>query len=231
MRRLLLALPLLLGSGWVHAQSGNCGALVKPQSMPVQPTLLPSLAPELAIPSHQLGAPTGVLSHAFDEAQTVDHVLFRLRVEGCRNVASVLPPASPASDVIDPASYKPRTEFDNTPWRFNMSQNGKNMTADEFSAWMKARGVRVARGASASVAAPVTAPGDLPDPPPSAATPVAPQSQPDPMAVPPVAPAITPPVTTPFPTQPASTQPQGMPPGYQPPAEPPQDGADASDGG
>ena len=58
MRRLLLALPLLLGSGWVHAQSGDCGALVKPQSMPVQPTLLPSLAPELAIPSHQLGAPT-----------------------------------------------------------------------------------------------------------------------------------------------------------------------------
>ena len=213
MRRLLLALPLLLGSGWVHAQSGNCGALVKPQSMPVQPTLLPSLAPELAIPSHQLGAPTGVLSHAFDEAQTVDHVLFRLRVEGCRNVASVLPPASPASDVIDPASYKPRTEFDNTPWRFNMSQNGKNMTADEFSAWMKARGVRVARGAGTPPAAPVTAPGDLPDPPPSAPAPVVPQ--PEPTAVPPGAPIAPPPATTP-----PATQTQGMPPGYQPPAEP-----------
>ena len=228
MHRHLFALPLLLVSGWVHAQSGNCGALVKPQAMPVQPTLLPALAPELAIPSHQLGAPTGVLSQAFDEAQSVDHVLFRLRVEGCRSVANALPSPSPSSDVIDPASYKPRTEFDNTPWRFNMSQNGKNMTADEFSAWMKARGVRVARGAATP--APVTAPGDLPDPPPSAATPVAPQSQPAPAAVPPVVPITTPPATTS-----PLTQPQGMPPGYQPPTDPPvdpaQDGADASDGG
>lgn len=218
MRHLLLAMPLLLGSGWVHAQSGDCGALVKPQSMPVQPTLLPSLAPELAIPSHQLGAPTGVLSHAFDEAQTVDHVLFRLRVEGCRSVAGVVPPASPASDVIDPASYKPRTEFDNTPWRFNMSQNGKNMTADEFSAWMKARGVRVARGAAASTPAPVAAPGDLPDPPPPTAAPVVSPPQDAPTAVPPAAPP--------------STQQQGMPPGYQPPANPASQGeVDATDGG
>lgn len=230
MHRHLLALPLLLATGWVHAQSGNCGALVKPQAMPVQPTLLPSLAPELAIPSHQLGAPTGVLSQAFDEAQSVDHVLFRLRVEGCRSIANALPAPSPASGVIDPASYKPRTEFDNTPWRFNMSQNGKNMTADEFSAWMKARGVRVARGAGAGTAAtaPIVAPGDLPDPPPSAA-PVVPQSQPDPMAIPaaPVpVPASTPPATPP------PAQPQGMPPGFQPPAEPPsQGGADANDGG
>ena len=44
---------------------------------------------------------------------------------------------------IDPAAYKPQTAFDNTPWRFNMTQNGKRMTADEFDAWMKARGVRV----------------------------------------------------------------------------------------
>ena len=35
-----------------------------------------------------------------------------------------------------------------------MSQNGKKMTADEFSAWMKARGVRVARGAGAPAAPP-----------------------------------------------------------------------------
>ena len=167
-----LVVPLFLIAGGANAQAADCGALVKPQAMPVQPTLLPSLAPELAIPSHQLGAPTGVLSQAFDEAQSVDHVLFRLRVEGCRSVANALPAPSPASGVIDPASYKPRTEFDNTPWRFNMSQNGKNMTADEFSAWMKARGVRVARGATTPAApAPVTAPGDLPNPPPESTAP------------------------------------------------------------
>ena len=31
--------------------------------------------------------------------------------------------------------------------RFLMTQNGKRMSADDFDAWMKARGVRIARGA------------------------------------------------------------------------------------
>src|SRR5690349_13474501 len=80
---------------------------------------------------------------------------------------------TPARGVVDPANpaaYKPRTEFDNTPWRFNMSQNGKNMTADEFSAWMESRGVRVARGATPAPApAPAAAPaGELPATPPAA---------------------------------------------------------------
>lgn len=34
-------------------------------------------------------------------------------------------------------------------YRFNMSQGDKKMTADEFDAWMKANGIRVARGAAA----------------------------------------------------------------------------------
>ena len=140
----LIVVSLLLASGWAQAQSNQCATLVPP-SIPVRPTLVPALAPELALPSHQLGAPTGVLAQAFDESQSVDQVLFRLRVEGC-SVANALPAPTPASGIIDPATYKPKTEFDNTPWRFNMSQNGKQMTADEFSAWMKARGVRVAKG-------------------------------------------------------------------------------------
>ena len=32
-------------------------------------------------------------------------------------------------------------------YRFHMTQNGKRMSADDFDAWMKARGVRIARGA------------------------------------------------------------------------------------
>lgn len=55
-------------------------------------------------------------------------------------------PAAPAAELIDAATYKPRTEFDNTPWRFNMNQNGERMTADAFAAWMEAKGVRVAKG-------------------------------------------------------------------------------------
>ncbi len=35
-----------------------------------------------------------------------------------------------------------------------MSQNGKRMTAEEFDAWMKARGVRVVKARPAAGAAP-----------------------------------------------------------------------------
>lgn len=30
--------------------------------------------------------------------------------------------------------------------RFYMTQNGERMTADDFDAWMKARGIRIAKG-------------------------------------------------------------------------------------
>ena len=43
-------------------------------------------------------------------------------------------------------AYVPLTKDDNTPWRFDMSQNGKRMTSAEFDAWMKAKGIRVATG-------------------------------------------------------------------------------------
>lgn len=34
-------------------------------------------------------------------------------------------------------------------YRFLMQQEGKNMSADQFDAWMKANGIRVARGSAA----------------------------------------------------------------------------------
>lgn len=36
--------------------------------------------------------------------------------------------------------------------RFEMTQHGQRMTADDFDAWMKARGIRVVKGAPASAA-------------------------------------------------------------------------------
>jgi hypothetical protein len=45
-----------------------------------------------------------------------------------------------------PGAYVPLTKDDNSPWRFDMSQNGRRMTAEEFDAWMKAKGIRVAKG-------------------------------------------------------------------------------------
>ena len=90
-----------------------------------------------------------MLAQAFDESQTVDQVLLRLRIEACRDVAmSTAPGASSTPGTIRRRTSR-RPQFDNTPWRFDMNQNGKRMTADEFDAWMKARGVRVAQGRAA----------------------------------------------------------------------------------
>jgi len=58
------------------------------------------------------------------------------------------------------AAYVPLTKDDNTPWRFDMSQNGKRMTSAEFDAWMKAKGIRVATGKPGTTAAPAAAAPD-----------------------------------------------------------------------
>lgn len=175
-----------------HASAQDCARLLT-QRAPLQPQASTPLSAELSAPTMRLGAPTGVLAQAYDEALSVDQVLLRIDIEKCRAVAkATVPGAMPSSD--DPAAYKPKTEFDNTPWRFNMSQNGKRMTADEFSAWMKAKGVRVARGAG------------MPAPAPAPAT-VAPDGTPLPAA-----PAATPagmPVAAPTPTPTPTPAPGG----------------------
>lgn len=48
-----------------------------------------------------------------------------------------------------PGAYVPLIKDDNTPWRFDMRQNGRQMTAAEFDAWMKAKGIHVATGKAA----------------------------------------------------------------------------------
>lgn len=166
--RFACCLLLLAASSAAQAQSINCASV--PRAMPLLPSVLAPVASELVSASEELVTANGVLARAYDDSQSVDQVLLRMNIERCKNVAMVMPAPS-VVDPNDPAAYKPKTEFDNTPWRFNMKQNGKNMTADEFSAWMKARGVRVARGAGAApvaeppaagATAPGTPPGSLP---------------------------------------------------------------------
>lgn len=195
MHRAIVGLTLLFVAGVAQAQgAASCAAVMAPKASPIQPTMLAPITSELTALSHQLGAPTGVLAQAFDEAQSVDNVLLRLRIEGCRSVANALPVPSPAGGIIDPATYKPKTQFDNTPWRFDMNQNGKRMTADEFSAWMQARGVRVAKGATPATAAPAATP----------AVPGDPLTQPVvPPAVPTTPPAVPPADLLPDPPQPS----------------------------
>jgi hypothetical protein len=156
-RHVLPALLLCVAPAVSFAQSGaicNTNLMV---AMPVRPTVIAPVAIELAPATTQLGGASGVLTQAFDEALSVDNVLLRIRQDGCRAMANARPAGS-VVDSADPAAYKPKTEFDNTPWRFNMTQNGKRMTADEFDAWMKSKGVRVVgRKEPASTAPPAAA--------------------------------------------------------------------------
>ncbi|MBS0198998.1 MAG: hypothetical protein JSR70_00950 [Proteobacteria bacterium] len=124
------------------AQQVNCTDV--PQAMPSGNDVLAPVAAELRpIISAQLGSPSGVLAQAYDQAMSADMVVLRLRVETCRKIASTLPSPS-STNPNDPAAYKPQSQWDNSPWRFNMQ---KGMTATEFEAWMKAKGLRVAKGA------------------------------------------------------------------------------------
>ena len=181
---------------------------------PLHGGVIAPVAAELADAGNPLGIPGSVLGQAFDASQSLDQVLLRIRIAACRDVAVVVP-APGVLDPADPAAYKPRTEFDNTPWRFNMSQNGKNMTADEFSAWMKSRGVRVARGAApAAPAAPAateaTATGATATEAPATEAPATEPSVAEPPATAPIMtapPAIEPPATVPAATAPAATEP------------------------
>ena len=158
-RRTLSILLCLAMPGLAHAAGDAChGEMLS--ATPVRPNLISPVAIELAPATTQLGGVTGVLSQSFDEALSVDNVLMRIRLDGCRAMAKATLPASVAKPG-DPAAYKPRTEFDNAPWRFDMTQNGKRMTADEFDAWMKSRGVRVVKGPPAVAApAPVAPPAE-----------------------------------------------------------------------
>ncbi len=161
-RRASFVLLFLVPAVSLAQASGICTSDLM-VATPVRPALLSPVAIELTPGTNQLGGAGGVLAQAFDEALSVDNVLLRIRQDGCRAMASAKP-ASSVVDPNDPAAYKPRTEFDNTPWRFDMTQNGKRMTADEFDAWMKSKGVRVVR-ANAAVAVPAAS-----EPAPSSAT-------------------------------------------------------------
>ena len=141
-RLALICLASLAGfaASPVHAAQ-DCSVKTVPQPLPLRPTALPPLSGELPGSGRQLGAPDGLLAYASNEAQSVDRVLLRLRMEGCQNISQA-------------ADYVPRTKWDNGPWRFNAGGAGKKFSAAEFSAWMESRGVHVARGNAGAAAQP-----------------------------------------------------------------------------
>jgi hypothetical protein len=140
---LRLAMPLLLALPLVAPASASTDCLSEPapQTLPVRDGLVAAPA------SGFVTQPASLFPAAHDESLALDRVLQRQRLEGC--LAAMLAPASVGAGsavAVSADGYVPRTEFDNAPHRFNMEQGGKRMTAEDFDAWMAARGYRVAKG-------------------------------------------------------------------------------------
>lgn len=140
------------------AQAAIDCASFKPLSPSTGNTLqIVPIAEELAAPNRQLGTGVG-FAELFSAGTTVEVVLSRIQHQECRATTAA------AKSLTDAAgAYQPKPG-EATAWRFDMTQNGKRMTADEFDAWMKARGVRVVKG-PAAVAAPPPPPAPAPEPP------------------------------------------------------------------
>jgi hypothetical protein len=133
-----LALPLPSLSNAIA-----CRDVPASQPLPVRTSLVAPLAPGLVGRPSVVATPHALLASSRDESLALDLVLLRLQLESC------------VKD--DYAGYKPKTQFDNTPWRFNM-EKGKKFDAAQFDAWMKSRGVRVAKGNAAATATPAQTP-------------------------------------------------------------------------
>jgi hypothetical protein len=141
MIRSLLACLILVVAMPLQASTPQCAGTPAVQSSAIGATVLSPVAVEFVAANPQLGSQRGVLSAAFDEQQSLENVLLRLKAEGCRAAAAAHQPVVHAAA----AGYVKKTEFDNTPYRFNMTQNGKRMTADDFDAWLQANGYSAGR--------------------------------------------------------------------------------------
>jgi len=105
---------------------------------------MPAPPPGVPVPlADGFVAPGAALPGGGDRAYSVEQVLYRRRLEQCRQaIAAALTPVAAPTYTDD---YIKQTEFDNTPYRFNMTQNGKRMSADDFDAWLQANGYSVGR--------------------------------------------------------------------------------------
>lgn len=145
-KTILVGLLLAAMTGGTHAAvTCDQGSL---QPLPVRTTPVPPLYSGMLGRPAALAAPRMLLVEGRDESLALDVVLMRLRLEACA-----------AQPVDEFANYVPKTQYDNTPYRFNMDK-GKRFTAAEFDAWMKSRGVRVVQARPADAGgAPATGTG------------------------------------------------------------------------
>lgn len=128
---------LLAGlAGGAHA-AVDCAALKPAMPAPTNALQLAPIAQELAAPGAQVGSGVGFAA-LFSQDLGVDDVVARAQRADCRATAAANQPL--------PAAGGYQGGGDASAYRFNMTQNGKRMTADEFDAWMKARGIHVVPG-------------------------------------------------------------------------------------
>ena len=118
-------------------------------------TFLPMLAAAASTPC---GAPLPAPLPASVPTPEMQHVAPAMA--SCVNLVSYTqrlrqPATAPAARAATATgtAYVPKTQHDNSPWRFDMNQNGRRMTSSEFDAWMKAKGIRVATGKPGAQAA------------------------------------------------------------------------------
>src|SRR5690606_29893273 len=101
--------------------------------------------------SPRAATPAYTRSHLWGETTMWGHRLPRPRAARLTALAGLLLLTACATHGPTPQAgtappSPPTGERDATgAYRFNMTQHGRRMTADEFDAWMKARGIRVAK--------------------------------------------------------------------------------------
>ena len=103
------------------------------------------LAKEAPAHDMRLGADSLLMASAFDATGAKQQP--QLRMDGMLAAAKKKPGTSAPK-----AAAAPVSQPTDTSKRFNMTQDGKKMTADDFDAWMKKNGYRVATGAPAKAA-------------------------------------------------------------------------------
>lgn len=143
MRKIMLLSAILIVLPEVAATE-NCANLTAASPTRSLPAVMAPFAAEMPAATAPVGVQRGVLSRAFDESLSVDNVLLRQEIERCEQVAQAAR-AQTAVSANDPAAYVKQTEFDNTPYRFSMTQEGRRMTADDFDAWLQANGYSAGR--------------------------------------------------------------------------------------
>lgn len=100
----------------------------------------------VAVHSAQMPAPA---QPPLPQPSALDRIVAALPIASAHAGERPPVPATTSPATTSPATKPPANEAKPAPggpWRFDMRQDGRTMTADEFEAWMKSRQVQVATG-------------------------------------------------------------------------------------